>query len=101
MDKKSEKPELRMVAVLARDWSHNTECIAMDHCQLPMPAWAVGMITYEGENFLEIAQLHFYKDKIKRMTLTFTKESIVKIFELKTGEEFKVKKNIFPEETKP
>jgi len=97
MSKKPKKPELKMVAVLARDWSHNTECIGMDHCQLPMPAWAVGMVTYEGDNFLEIAQLHFYKDKIKRMLLTFTKESIVKIFELKIGKELKVKKSIFQE----
>lgn len=101
MDKKSEKPELKMVAVLAMDWSYSTECIAMDHCQLPMPAWCVGLLTHEERDFIEISQQHFYNNDTKRNVLTLTKSSIIKIYELRTGKEFKVKKDIFPEETKP
>lgn len=95
MGKKSKKPELPIVAVLAMDWSYSTECIAMDHCQLPMPAWCIGFLTYEGEDFIEVSQQHFYKNNTKRNVLTLTKESIVKILELKTGKEFEVKKDIF------
>ena len=95
MNKKSKKPELKMVAVLAMDWSYSTECIKMDHCQLPMPAWCVGLLTHEDGDFIEIAQQHFYKNESKRNVLTLTKSSIVKIFELKTGNELKVKKSIF------
>lgn len=95
MSKKSEKPELPMLAVLAADWSHSNECLDMDCVQSPMPAWAIGFLTHEDKDFIEISQLHFYKDKMKRCLLTLTKSSIVKIFELKTGKELKVKKNIF------
>lgn len=95
MNKKSKKPELKMVAVLAIDWSYSTEFIKMDYCQLPMPAWCVGFITQEAEDFIEITQQHFYENESKRNVLTLTKSSIVRIFELKTGKKLKVKKSIF------
>jgi len=97
MDKKSKKPELKMVVALAMDWSYSTECLKMDHCQLPMPAWCVGLLTHEEEDFIEISQQHFYEDGTKRNVLTLTKSSIVGIFELKTGKELKIKKSIFQE----
>lgn len=97
MNKKLEKPLLKMVAVLAVDWSYSTECLEMDHCQLPMSAWCVGLLTHEAEDFIEISQQHFYEGSTKRNVLTLTKSSIVRIFELKTGKELKVKKSIFQE----
>ena len=97
MSKKSKRPELKMVAVLCIDWSYSTDCIAMDHCQLPMSAWCVGLLTHEADDFIEISQQHFYEGNTKRNVLTLTKSSIVKIFELKPGKELKVKKSIFQE----
>lgn len=85
-----------MVAVLAIDWSYSTDCLGMDNYQLPMPAWCIGFLTHEDEDFIEISQQHFYKNSTKRNVLTLTKSSIVKIFELRTGKEFKVQKTIFP-----
>lgn len=96
MGKQNKKPLLKMIAILAKDWSHSNECLDMECVQLPMSAWTIGFMTHESENFIEISQLHFYKDGMKRCLLTLTKESIIKIFELKTGKEFKVKKTIFP-----
>lgn len=95
MSKKSKKPELKMVAVLAIDWSYSTDCLKMDHCQLPMAAWCIGLLTHEDKDFIEISQQHFYENESKRNVLTLTKSSIVRIFELKTGKELKVKKSIF------
>jgi hypothetical protein len=94
---KTKKPEPRMVAVLAKDWSHSTECVPMDHAQMPMPAWCVGMLTYEGKDFIELSQLHFYRDKTKRVLLSLTKESIVRMYELKKKKELKIKKSMFSE----
>ena len=96
MSKKiKKKPEFKMVAVLAMDWSYSTDCIKTDHIQLPMPAWCVGLVTQEAEDFIEITQEHFYRNELKRNVLTLTKSSIVKMFELKIGKELKVKKSIF------